>query len=309
MRNLSRIAAVAAAGGLVLTACGGSTNVLQGKSPQQIVTLASTSIQSNSYHMTMRGVLSVDASGVKGLPPQMLNQFGSMLQNVTIDGSADVQSATRMRVTMTMKPLLDKTFVMVLYDGGAYVSQDSGKTFADAGNFNFSGLPVSPGDLSSILKDLGTVQDQGSQSRNGQTVEKMHADLGQDFINKVLGQAGGAGGSAQAQQFLQLFSQVMTVRNGSVDLYVRHGDGKLDSENTSATIAIDMAKLISVLAQAFGGQIPGGADASGVSGSMVMKEAVNVAFSDYGAKISISKPTIDPNAPGLPQGAGGLFGA
>lgn len=304
MRQLSRIAAASAVAGLAVTACGGSTNALQGKSPQQIVTLASASINQSSYHMVLHATLSVDTSGIKGVPQQELGQFGSILQNVTIDGSGDVQSAQRMRFTMTMKPVVDKTIEVVLYDGGAFVSQDGGKTFADAGSFDFNGLPVSPADVAMILKDLGTPQDQGSQTKDGQTVEKLHATLGQDFVSKVLSQMNGG---AQAQQFAQLFAQVMTVRSGGVDLFVRHSDGKLDAENTDATIAIDMGKLLAVLAQAFGGQLP--IDASGVSGAMVLKEAGGVTFSNYGEKISISKPAVDPNAPGLPGGAGGLFGA
>jgi len=304
MRQLRRIAAASAAAGLAVTACGGATNALQGKSPQQIVTLASTSINRDSYHMVLHATLSVDTGDVKGLPPEVLSQFGSSLHDVTIDGSGDVQSAQRMRFTLTLKPLVDKAVEVVLYDGGAYVSQDGGKTFADAGSFDFNGLPVSPADLASILKDLGTPQDQGSQSRNGATVEKLHAAIGQDFVNKVLSQMSGG---AEMQQLAQLFAQVMTVRSGGVDLYVRHSDGRLDSENTDATIAVDMAKLVSVLAQAFGGQLP--VDASGVSGAMVLKEAAGVSFSNYGGKISISRPTVDPNAPGLPGGASGLFGA
>lgn len=304
MRQLSRIAAASAAAGLALTACGGSTNVLQGKSPKQIVTLASTSIEQNSYHMVLHATLSIDASGVQGMPQQEMGQLGSLLKNVSIDGSGDVQSTQRMRFSLTMKPLVDKTVEVVLYDGAAYVSQDGGKTFADAGSFDFSGLPVSPADLSSILKDLGTPQDQGSQTRNGEAVEKLHASIGQDYVNKVLGQMNGG---AQAQQFAQLFAQVMSIRNGGVDLFVRHSDGRLDSENTQATIAIDMAKLMSVLAQALGGQLP--SDASGVSGAMLVSETATSTFSNYGEKVSISKPAVDPNAPGLPSGAGGLFGA
>jgi len=304
MRQLSRIAAASAAAGLAVTACGGSTNVLQGKSTQQIVTLASTSITQSSYHMTVHGTLSVDASSVQGVPEQELNQFGAALKNLTVDGSGDVQSAQRMRFTITLKPVVDKPIQVVLYDGGAYVSQDGGKTFADAGSFDFSGLPASPAELSAILKDLGSPQDQGSQTRDGQSVEKLHAAIGQDFISKVLSQMNGG---AQAQQFAALFAQVMTVKNGSVDLFVRHSDGKLDAANTSATLAIDMARLIGALAQAFGGQLP--IDASGVSGSLVLSEAVSSTFSNYGEKVSISKPTVDPNAPGLPSGAGGLFGA
>lgn len=305
MHNLSRIAVTAAAAGLAVTACGGSSDALQGKTPQQIVTLASTSVTSNAYHMAFHGTLAIDTSGIQGLPPQALGQFGSMLQDVTVDGSGDVASAQRMRLTMTLKPLVDKQIVVVLYDGGVFVSMDGGTTFADGGSFNFNGLPVSPGDVAAILKDLGPVQDQGSTTKNGDSVEKLHAAIGNDFISKVLEQAGGSG-NAQMQQVLQLVSQAMTVQSGAVDLYVRRSDGRLGAEDTSASLAIDMAKLMQVLAQAFGGQLPLG-DASGVSGQMIVKDAVTSTFSDYGEKVSITKPTVDPNAPSLPSG--GLFGA
>ncbi len=306
MQSLSRIAVTAAAAGLAVTACGGSGNALQGKSPQQIVTLASTSVTGGSYHMSFHGTLSVDAGGVQGLPPQALSQLGAMLSNVTIDGSGDVESAQRMRFTMSMKPLVDKQMVMVLYDGSAFVSMDGGKTFADAGSFNFNGLPVSPTDVAAILKDLGPVQDQGSTTQNGDSVEKLHATIGNQFISNVLSQNGGAMGG-QAQQYLKLVSQAITVQNGGVDLFVRNSDGRLETENTSATLAMDMGKLIQALAQLFGGQLPIG-DAGGVSGSMIVKDAVSSSFSNYGEKVTITKPTVDPNAPGLPSGSG-LFGA
>jgi hypothetical protein len=41
---------------------------------------------------------------------------------------------------------------------------------------------------------------------------------------------------------------------------------------------------------------------------MVVKDAVSTTYSDYGEKVSITRPTVDPNAPSLP-GGGGLFGA
>ncbi|HZS15357.1 MAG TPA: hypothetical protein VFC09_12235 [Candidatus Dormibacteraeota bacterium] len=305
MRHLPRLAATGLVAGLAVSACGGTADVLQGKSPQQIITLASTSVSSGAYHMSLDGRMSVDTSGVSGLPSGVMDQLGSMLGNLTMSGSGDVQSSQRMRFSMTMKPILDKAVEVVFYDGSEFLSQDGGKTFADAGSFSFNGLPVSPSDQVALLKDLATVQDEGSTTRDGQSVEHLHATLGPDYISKVLSKLGG---NPQMQQFATLFSQVMTLRSGSVDAYVRKADGKLDSEVTNASIAFDMKKLFSVLSQAFGGQVPGGAGGLGnVSGAMVLGESLTVQLSNYGENVQITKPTVDPNAPGLPSG-GGLFG-
>src|SRR5437660_4030307 len=62
MGQLSRIVTLSAVAGLAVTACGGSGNALQGKSPQQMVTLASASIDQSSYHMAVHATLKVDAS-------------------------------------------------------------------------------------------------------------------------------------------------------------------------------------------------------------------------------------------------------
>ncbi len=85
---------------------------------------------------------------------------------------------------------------------------------------------------------------------------------------------------------------------------MRDGDGRVESVDTDMTMALDMGKMVSLLTNQYGGQVPSGSGAAGVSGSMVMKITANNRFTDYGARITVSKPTVDPNAPGLPS----LFG-
>ncbi len=261
--------------------------------------------------MAMHGTITIDAGSVTGLPPSALGQLTSLLKDFTLDGTADVQSPTRLRLTMTMKPLFAKQVVMVLYDGGAYFSEDGGKTFGDAGSFDFSGLPVSPADQVALLKDLGqSLQDRGTTTRNGVSVEDIHATLTNDYLTKILSKlsSGSAQSSQQFQQLALLLAQTMSLKDSTVDAYVGTADGRMQSSVSNITLSIDMAKLFSALAQAFAGA--GGASGLGdVGGAMVLKENVTASFSDYGAKISITKPTVDPNAPALPSGAGGLFGA
>src|SRR5258708_135144 len=228
MRHLTRLAAAALAAGLAVTACGGSTNVLQGKSPDQIIKLDSTSITSSSYHMALHGALTFDASGITGLPPGTLDQLTGSMKNMTLDGSGDVQDTTHARFSMTMKPLVDKAIQMVIFADHVYMSEDSGATWADLGSFDFSGLPVSPRDAVHQLKDLGTLQDQGATVRNGVSVEHMHATLPADFISKQFSKIGGSGQlSQQAQQLAGLMGQALQLKNGTAAAYVRSGDRRM----------------------------------------------------------------------------------
>jgi hypothetical protein len=309
MRHLTRLVAAVSVTALGLTACGGASNVLQGKTPQDIIKLASTSVSSGSYHLALHGKVSVDASQIQGLPADAMGSMTAVLKDVTIDGKGDVQSPQRMRMTMSMKPLIDKELVLVLYDGKAYVSQDGGATFADAGSLNLQGLPVSPDDMLTMLKDTGQAQDQGATVRNGTSVEKIHAALTSDYLNQVLAKLGGS--SQTSQQLGQLLQQTMTLKDSSVDAYVRQSDGRMDSNDATVNLSIDMGKFFAAIMQILGsaGQLPSGSAGQlpTVTGAMVVKEAVTATYSDYGTKITVTQPTVDPNAPALPSA--GLFGA
>jgi hypothetical protein len=313
MRHFVRLAVAGTAAALAVTACGGASDAVSGKSPQQLMQLAGTSVSQSSYRMTMHATMSIEAGGVQGLPGGSLDQLGSSFKNITIDGKADVQDAQHVRMTMSLKPLVDRQVVAVLFDDHMYVSTDDGKTFADGGSFNLQGLPVSPADLVSLLKDVAQVQDQGSTTRNGTKVEKLHATLPADYVSRLFAKAGSdpstnSGQSTEAtKQLLQLMSQAMSLKDGSVDAFVRSSDGKLDSSETKATIAIDMGKFMTALLKAIGGALPSGPETGipQVSGSMLISQDAAQSFSDYGAKITVAKPTVDPNASPLP----GLFGA
>jgi hypothetical protein len=305
MNRLASLFATGAVAALVATACGGATpqtNVLQGKTPDQIIKLASTQASSSSYRMKVHGTVTVDLSGLQGVPSKELDQVSSMLKNLTVDGTADVQDSKHVRMNLTLKPLLDKPVVAVLYDGQAFVSEDGGKTFADAGSFNLQGLPVSPEDQINSLKNSAQVQDLGPTTRNGTSVDHLHATLGPDYLSSMLNKAGG---SAEAQQLGQVFAQLFQVKDGGMDVYVRTADGKLDSSDTRLTMSFDIGKLMQLFAGALGGSAQVPPDA--VTGAMSLAETGTATFTDYGAKIQVTKPTVDPSAPKL--STGGLFGA
>jgi hypothetical protein len=308
MRHLTRLAVTGAVAGLAVSACGGSSNVLQGKTPTQIIQLAGTSISSSSYHMTLHGTVDFDAGGITGLPPAALSQMTAAMKNLAMDGGGDVQSAKRAKFSMTMKPTLSTTAQMVLYDDHVYMSEDGGKTWSDMGSFNFNGLPISPGDAAGILKDVGNAQDQGGVVRNGTKVEHMHAIIPADYVQKQIGNVGGTGQLGKMiQQLGSVMAGAMKVRDGALDAYVRQSDGRLDSMEAHMTVAIDMQKFLEALMQALGGSLPPGAagSVSGVSGTLNMNVVSNQTFSNYGEKVTIEKPTVDPKAPA----PSGLLGA
>jgi len=301
MRHLAKLGAAASAAVLV-AGCGGATNVLQGKSAAQIVKLAGTQLAGKSFRMTLHGKVSFDTSGLQGVPADAMGSLDSAMKNLTIEGTADVQDTRHLRLNVTLQPLLDKPIVVVLYDGHAYVSENGGKSFSDAGQLNLQGLPVSPADIISQLGDAVGAKDLGTTTHNGTRVEHLHATLSADSLEKMLDRFG----SGQMQQLGGLIKQVLTVKDGNLDLYVRTQDGLLDATQSTGQFSIDLGKLMGMLMQAFGGQLPAGADASQVGGTMTLTENVATEYGDYGARISIAKPTVDPTAPKLPSG--GLFG-
>jgi hypothetical protein len=251
--------------------------------------------------MGLHGVVSVDVSGVQGLPPATLQQIAGTLKGLTLDGKGDVQDAKHARITMTLKPVVDKQLVVVLYGDKVYVSEDAGKTFADGGSFNLQGLPFTPDDLVAELNATGQLQDLGTTTRNGNEVKHLHAALTNDYFQSLLNKVSGSGQSSPAEQQLGgLIGQMLTVKDGSVDAYVRTADGKLDSSDSKFTIAVDLGKLMNLFLHAFSGLASPGAatpDIPTISGSMNLTLNAGATFSDYGAKISVTQPTVDPNAP------------
>jgi hypothetical protein len=306
MRHLAKLATVGLSAGLLATACGGSTNVLQGKSPTQIIQLASSQIGGQSYEMAVDGKLGFDASGVQGIPADQLGQFTSAMRSFSMSGKADVQTVQRVRLNLSVSVAgTEKTVKAVLYDGHYYVSLD-GVKYADAGTLNLQGLPISPDDIKAQLTGVGDVKDLGATTHDGVRVEHLHATLSKNYMTDMLNKVGGSGaGAAAVQQMSRLFAQVISIKDGSIDAYVRSSDGRLESTATHVVMALDMQKLISLVMGAFGGRMPSDSGIGNVSGSLAMTVDGTAKFSGYGSKITVTKPAVDPNAPSLPSN---LFG-
>ncbi len=308
MRHLAKLALGGLSAALLATACGGATSVLQGKTPEQIIQLASTKVTGESYRMAMTADMSVDASGVQGMPATMLDAMTSAMKNFSMDGKGEVQDPQRVGMTMSISVAGEKKqMAVVLYDGHYYISMNNDGKYADAGSLNLEGVNASPSDIKRLLTGAVDVKDLGATVHDGQRVEHLHANFGANYIQDQLDKITGSGSGASAiQQITQLLKDVFTVKDGGLDVYVRDVDGRVEAVVTDMTMAIDMGKFMSLLMQQYGGKLGTGSQLGSISGSMLMKINGTDRFSDYGAKITVSKPAVDPNAPGLP---GNLFGA
>ena len=310
MRHLAKLAATGIAAALLATACG-ATNVLLGKTPDQIVQLASSRVTGESYRMTMGETTTVDASGVEGMPSSMLDAMTSAMSGITISGRGEVQSAQRMTMNMTTSAA-GKTVKMqaVMYDGHFYIALNGDNRFADAGTLNFQGAAATPDDIKQLLTNATAVKDLGPTVHDGQRVDHLSAMLGSDYISSVLNKVTGSGSGADAIKAIAgLLKDVFTIRDATLDVYVRDVDGRVEAVSSHMTMAMDMGKFVAKLIGQYGGRPGAGSGLGNVTGALVMKITGTNNFSDYGAKITVTKPTVDPNAPSLPNIFGGSGGA
>ena len=231
-------------------------------------------------------------------------QFAPLLRGVSLTGTGEQESAQRVRMTMSLKPLLTQQVTAVAYDGSAYVSLDGSRFSAVPSLRGLSGgFGATPNDLTQYLQGLTSVRDLGSTQQDGQTVEHLQATLDQSVLQKALSQAGAQAsgtGAGQPGQLGQLFTQFFQLQGGTVDAYVLPSNGQLDRVDVSMKVAIDFDRLKQVVGGLAGGsatnagaQIPGG--------SLGMTVDVGVHYQDYGAAITVHKPTVDPNAPSIPS--------
>lgn len=308
MRHPARAAAIGVAAAVLATAACGSSNALRGLSPGQIVTLASSKVTGQSYRMAISATESFDAGGVHGLPAGLLQQFSGSLPSFHINGSGDVQDGRRMRLAMTLSlpSAGEKHVVGVAYDGHYYISIDGGHSFADAGTLSLQGAASTPDDVKALLDGATGVKDLGTTTHDGERVEHLRASLDKDYFNHFYDSFTGSGSAAAAmQQFRSLIAQVTTVSASSLDVYVRTLDGRVEATDMHAVMSLDMGRLVALLTSRYGGGIPSGSHVSDITGAMVLTLSGTDRFTDYGAKITVSKPAVDPNAPSLQNIFGG----
>jgi hypothetical protein len=293
-RSLAAAALVTA----LLAGCGSSSRIA-GLSPQDIVKVSSRQVTQQSLRADLSGRFIVDASHLTGVSAAQLRQFGATPNGYTLTGHLDEESPQRLQLTLTLAPNYDNATIVV-YDGQTYYSKD-GTHFAAAGPLSSltAGIGITPGDLSSYLGYLGTVKDLGSTTQDGVTVEHLQAPIDQNVLDRVLSASVGA--SANPTSYADIFKQFIEVREGTVDMYVVPSTADLDRVDMRLRFAFDFSRVASMFGTT---PRPGATGVPG--GTLDFDMAVGSHFHDYGAQITVHRPTVDPSAPRPPSG--GLFG-
>jgi hypothetical protein len=285
----------------LLAGCGSSSRIA-GLSPQDIVKVSSRQVSQQSLRADLSGRFIVDASHLTGVTAAQLRQIGASPNGYTLSGHLDQESPQRLQLTLSLAPNYDNATVVV-YDGQTYYSKD-GTHFAAAGPLSSltAGIGITPGDLSSYLGYLGTVKDLGSTTQDGMTVEHLQAPIDQNVLDRVL--SASVGSSPNPTGYADIFKQFIEVRDGTIDMYVIPSTANLDRIDMRLRFAFDFARVATL----FGGTAPppkrGGAGVPG--GTLDFDMAVGSHMHDYGAQITVHRPTVDPKAPRPPSG--GLFG-
>src|SRR5258708_93512 len=187
MRSPLAVAAVGVIGVVTMAGCGRS-NALSGLSPGQAVQLANTKFTAQSFKFELDGKLSIDTSKLRG-DAQTQNQLKALGSGISLTGSGEAQNPQRVKVVLTITPLLDKPVTVIGYDGAGYAALD-GAHFSDVGSLKSAtgGIGVTPGDVSTYLSNLGNVQDKGAERMDSLDTEHYQVPLDQSFLAKALGQ-------------------------------------------------------------------------------------------------------------------------
>jgi hypothetical protein len=292
-----------AAAGLVtalLAGCGGPSSMIAGKSPQDIVKVSSQRVLQQSLRADISGRLIVDGSHLTGATPAQLQQFGVTPNGHTFTGHEEQESIKRLRLIVTLPPDYSNATVVV-YDGSTYYSKD-GTRFAPAGQLSglTAGIGVTPGDLGADLGYLGsTAKDLGSTTQDGMTVEHLQAPIDQSALDRVLSSSVGSGSNLSG--YPDIFRQFIEVQSGTLDMYVVPETANLDRVAMTLRFSFDFSKIATL----FGGAATPARKGT-PAGTLDFDVAVNAHLYDYGARITVTKPTVDPTAPRPPSG--GLIG-
>jgi hypothetical protein len=297
----ARLLAAAAVVLALLPGCG-SSSAISGLAPKDVVKLSAQRVTSQSLRADLSGRFIVDASHLTGVTADDLKRFGAAANGFTLTGTVDQESPRRLKLTVTLLPDYNNA-VIVVYDGQSYYSKD-GTRFAAAGPLSSltAGIGITPGDLTNDLGYLGgNLKDLGSSRQDGMTVEHLQAAIDQNVLDQVLG-ASVSSQNPNLSGVADLFRKFITVRAGTLDVYVDPATANLDRVDMKLQFSFDFSKIAGL----FGATPNPSVKRKGPGGTLDFDVAVGTHMHDYGARITVPKPTVDPAAPKPP--AGGLFG-
>jgi hypothetical protein len=323
MRPARHLVAASALAAVALSGCGSHLNAASSSQQSQLAVAAAvqkSQTTSLRYDLTTR--LVVDTSKLTGLSAATLGKLAG-LQTVDVTAGAEQESANRQRLTVTIKLATQThTATVVNYDGQVFYSVDGGGfATGHAPRQLGAGLGAALSQPAKYLDNLPGFQDKGTAAQDGVSVERYSATIDQGLVGKLLAGAlasrsaqSKAAGGAQVATLLQgLLQQLVHIDSGTADVYVRSDDGRLDRATLATAVTIDLAKAGSILgglqALSPAGKATSPAAATSLPGGQVHLDlSVTTHLYDYGAPITVVKPTVDPNAPTLPAPGAGLFG-
>ncbi|HEY6377896.1 MAG TPA: hypothetical protein VI316_01825, partial [Candidatus Dormibacteraeota bacterium] len=240
-----------------------------------------------------------------------------------VTAGAEQESAGRQRLTVTIKLATQThTATVVNYDGQVFYSVDGGGFAAGQAPKQLgAGLGAALSQPAKYLDSLPGFEDKGPAEQDGVSVERYNATIDQSLVGKLIAgalagtsaQSKAAGGAQFAALLQGLLQQLVHIDSGTADVYVRAGDGRLDRATVVTALTIDLAKAGAILgglqALSPAGKGAGPAAAPALPGGQVHLDlSLTTHLYDYGAPITVARPTVDPNAPSLQAPGAGLFG-
>jgi hypothetical protein len=249
----------------VVAACGGQSSHPSSKvEPREVVLTAVQRTTESSFRFDLQEHETFAATGPGA------GSFSSLAgKDVTIQMHADAQNASRVRATVTAG-VAGKEFsaLSVVYDGTAYLSTDGGALY-HAIVVPSSVNQLGAGTALQYLKSIGTVTDEGPGTSHGEEVERYHAAFDPQKLTSVMQSLiGSLGGSAQS------LAGALNFTGGSVEVTV-DSTGHLMTEDGTLNMTLDLG---AVSQQLQGTTLTVGATVHGY-------------FYDYGASITVTKPT------------------
>jgi hypothetical protein len=157
-----------------------------------------------------------------------------------------------------------------VYDGALYVSTDGGSSYKTVPTNGLSQSQYGPQSALQYLESVGSVRDVGSGTADGLAVEKYSGQLDSA---KLLGIVKSAFSSLKSSTFAKLL-ETMRLTRGAIDASIDHS-GRIVVDSVTIDGSFDMSTLDSTL--------------SGTT--MTFHETVTGHFHDYGAPISVQRPT------------------
>jgi hypothetical protein len=292
---------------LTLSACG-SPSATTASSPAQLIQLATQRLDTTPQHFTVTADVTLDGSELRHVAGFDLSQLAPF----TITGEGEAENAARAQVVLHAE---GRTVTVVAYDGGAWVSADGARFRAIASAPQVTGgISASSGILDQFAGGTTGVSDMGSSVEGGAVLDHLHIDLDPTtfggpftatFADAFAASAGdpeGGCGCHLPASFAKVVAGATFFKSGSVEIVVRHDDGRPVRVTTDLGIALDFDRMAQEVGAACACQmgLP--------SGSMITRMHMTETFVPGGGTVTIHRPSTDPAAPAPHAESGGVAG-